>query len=112
MASGGTTVAPVAATKAPVPPGVGRLIRNGDALLVGGNIAAARSYYQLAAAANSGAAATRLGKTYDPGFLSGIGAENADADASSAAAWYRRAIALGDREARARLARLGVGAAE
>ncbi len=87
-------------------------IKSGDAMLVIGNVPAARPFYERAAAANSAAAATRMGKTYDRAFLVAIGAGGMKGDPSAAAAWYRRAMALGDTEARDRLNSLGVRASE
>lgn len=82
------------------------LFRRGEAMLARGDIVAARVLYRRAALANSGPAATILGKTYDPAFLAGIGATAAKPAPSSAAAWYSRAAELGDKEAQDRLLQL------
>jgi TPR repeat protein len=43
------------------------------------------------------------GKTYDPQFLSQMGARGIRPDAAIAADWYRKAFALGDASAAGRL---------
>lgn len=79
------------------------MVRRGDALLLQGDISAARLFYDHAAAAGSGHAATAMGKTFDPAFLTRIGVVGLSADSSAAGTWYRRGIELGDDEARIRL---------
>lgn len=86
---------------------VADLLRRGDAMLTIGDISAARLLYGRAADSGDGRAATQLGKTYDPAFLSKIGAWSVPTDAITAAKWYRKAMALGDAEATERLKRLG-----
>jgi TPR repeat protein len=83
------------------------LLRRGDAVFALGDIAAARLLYGRAAAAGDGRGATGVGKTYDPRILSQIGARGIRADAAAAAAWYQKAVALGDTSAAARLKLLG-----
>ena len=51
-------------------------------------------------------AATAAGKTYDIDFLLQSGARGIRPDQSAAAVWFRKAAALGDPEARSRLARI------
>lgn len=80
------------------------LMHRGDAALADGDIMAARLLFERAAALGSAAAATAAGKTYDIDFLSRAGAHGTRADPKAAAVWYRKAAALGDPEARARLA--------
>lgn len=82
------------------------LLNRGDALLALGDVSSARLLYQRAAAGGDGRAATGMGKTYDPLFLSAIGARGIQADSGAAATWYRRAIGLGDEAAAERLKRL------
>jgi TPR repeat protein len=86
------------------------LIRRGDAMFALHDVSAARLLYERAAAGGSGTAATAAGKTYDPAFLTGFGSRDARADPAAAAAWYHKAIALGDHEAEALLRRLGPAA--
>jgi len=85
---------------------VADLLRRGDAMLVIGDIASARLLYRRAAESGDARAATQLAKTYDPLFLTKIGARGMPTDAAAAAKWYRRAAALGDAEAAERLKRL------
>ncbi|MDR3533131.1 MAG: hypothetical protein P4L90_21545 [Rhodopila sp.] len=84
----------------------------GDAMLVLQDITAARLFYEYAANAGSARAAAALAKTYDPVFLNQIGAVGTKPDPAMAANWYRKAAALGDREAEARLRTLGAEAAQ
>jgi type II secretory pathway predicted ATPase ExeA len=84
------------------------LLKRGDAMLAIGDISGARLYYMRAAEAGSPRAATQAGKTYDPMFLAHIGIAGMTTDTSAAAAWYRKAVALGDSEAADRLKQLGV----
>jgi hypothetical protein len=87
---------------------IGLLLQRGDAAAADGDIVAARLLFERAAALGSARAATRAGKTYDIEFLVQSGARGIRADQSAAAAWYRKAAALGDPEAKARLARIEV----
>jgi hypothetical protein len=82
------------------------LLRRGDAALADGDIIAARLLYERAAAMGSAKAATSAGKTYDVDFLSQSGARGIRPDQTAAAAWFRKAAALGDPEARSLLARI------
>ena len=82
------------------------LVRRGDALLALGDVSAARLFYERAAAAGSGAAALAMGRTHDPGILAGLGVRGLRADREAAAAWYRRALGMGEPEAEALLRRL------
>jgi hypothetical protein len=72
------------------------LVRRGDEMFRLGDISAARQFYSRAAAAGSGAAATAMGKTYDPAVLARIGARGMLADPLAADFWYKRATQLGD----------------
>jgi len=80
------------------------LMQRGDAAFAVGDIIAARLMYERAAGLGSANAATAAGKTYDMEFLLNAGARGIRADPAAAAAWYRRAAALGDPEAKTRLA--------
>ena len=82
------------------------LMRRGNTAIADGDIIAARMLYERAAALGSAAAATSVGKTYDVEFLLHAGARGIPADQTSAVAWFRKAAALGDLEARAQLARI------
>jgi hypothetical protein len=85
---------------------VGLLMRRGNTAIADGDIIAARMLYERAAALGSAAAATSVGKTYDIEFLLHAGVRGIPPDQTSAVAWFRRAAALGDQEARAQLARI------
>ncbi len=82
---------------------IGLLMRRGDAALAEGDIIAARLMFERAANLGSGAAAAAAGRTYDIDFLLRAGARGIRADPAAAARWYRRAAALEDPGARARL---------
>lgn len=91
---------PVTPAQIPSPELIGALIKRGEQSLGLGDIAAARLLFQRAAEVGSAAAATALGKTYDPTF-------QADgADPARAADCYLRAISLGDQQAADLLKRL------
>jgi type II secretory pathway predicted ATPase ExeA/TPR repeat protein len=114
-----TAPAPRSATAPPkeqavvMPPGgttsalLSSLLRLGDVKLSVGDISAARLLFTRAAGAGSAEAATKMGKTYDPAFLSEIGAIGIAPDIAAAKTWYGRAASLGDAEAAERLKRLG-----
>jgi len=117
--SGSVAPAPVAAPAvAPPPPSprnerasvppqmIAQLMKRGDEMLAQHDISAARLLYEYAAAAGDARAATAAGKTYDPLFLREITALGMPPQPDRAAAWYRRAAAAGDAEAKARLTRL------
>jgi hypothetical protein len=82
------------------------LLARGDDMLATGDVAAARLFYQRAAELGSAAAATAVGQTYDPGVLELLRVRGARGDVGTAAEWYRKAIAAGDRQAEIRLKRL------
>ncbi len=81
------------------------LLTRGDAMLALGDISAARLLYERAASLGSARAATSLGKTYDPDFLATIRASGIIPNRDTAAAWYRKAAALGDADGADRQAR-------
>jgi type II secretory pathway predicted ATPase ExeA len=85
---------------------IAQLLKRGDEMLARGDVSAARLLYEYAAAAGDARAATAAGKTYDPAFLREITALGVPPQPDRAAAWYRRAAAAGDAEARARLTKL------
>jgi type II secretory pathway predicted ATPase ExeA len=68
------------------------LMKRGNEALDLGDIASARLLFQRAAQTGNGAAATALGKTYDPNITADPGAR----DPARAREWYNRAAALGD----------------
>jgi TPR repeat protein len=77
--------------------------RRGDEMLAIKDISAARKFYEYAANSRGARAATALAETYDPAFLIKLGAVGVRPDPALAATWYRRAAALGDPDAEARL---------
>ncbi len=81
----------------------------GDAMVAIKDISAARKYYEYAANAGSARAALALGETYDPAFLSRLGAVGLKPNPLIAADWYRKAASLGDHVADGRLQALAVG---
>lgn len=81
---------------------VAALMKRGEQSLALGDIAAARLLFERATVAGDAAAATALGKTYDPNFV----ALGGKPDAAIAAAWYRKAIALGNPRAATLIQRL------
>lgn len=82
---------------------VSALVKRGDQSLSLGDIAAARLLYQRAADAGNAAAATALGRTFDPNALT----PGSKADPAIAAQWYQKAITLGDPHATELLKKLG-----
>jgi TPR repeat protein len=91
--------AQLAAARAAPPAMVEALIRRGDAMLAIGDVTAARLLYERAAAGGSGRAALAAGRTYDPAVLGALNARGLRPDPDAAAAWYQRALALGEAEA-------------
>jgi hypothetical protein len=88
---------------------VGALLARGDALFALGDAASARLYYERAADAGERQAALKLGKSFDPVFLSFARLHGVRGDTNQAASWYRRARDLGDSEAEILLKRLEPG---
>jgi hypothetical protein len=87
-----------------VPPALmAALMKRGNEALDLGDISAARLLFQRAAETGNAAAATALGKTYDPNFTANPSAR----DPARAAEWYRKAVALGDPSAADLLKRVG-----
>jgi hypothetical protein len=93
------SAAPVASAPQLDPGLLPLLLSRGNAMLALGDISAARLLYERATALGSAGAATRLGNTYDAGFLASIQARGIVADQAAAIAWYRKAAVLGDTEA-------------
>src|SRR6266404_1572353 len=85
---------------------IAALIKRGDELLRIGDISAARLAYERAAAGSSAQAMTALGMTYDPSFLNRVNARGIRPDPAIAAELYRKAAALGDAAAAARISQL------
>jgi type II secretory pathway predicted ATPase ExeA len=91
----------------PMPAGsIAALINRGNELFSIGDISAARLAYERAASGGSAAAMTALGMTYDPSVLGRVSTGGIRPDPAIAAEWYRRAAALGNTEAAARIQRL------
>lgn len=88
------------------------LVRRGDAMLAIGDVSAARLLYERAAAAGSAAAATAMGRSFDPQVLATLGARGLRGDPEAAAAWYRRGAAMGDADARSLAGRLAAASHE
>jgi hypothetical protein len=82
------------------------LVTRGDAFFAAGDLASARLFYEYAAAAGNGAAALRLGSTFDPGFLMRTRIGRVQGDEAIASYWYRRARDLGNRDAELLLNRM------
>ncbi len=66
-------------------------INRGDQLLGQGDIIAARSFYERAAASGSARAANGVAMTFDPQFLSRLSVVGIRGDPEQAATWYRNA---------------------
>jgi hypothetical protein len=81
------------------------LVTRGDTFFAAGDVASARLFYEYAAAGN-GAAALRLGITFDPNFLAQAHIGRVQGDAAIALYWYRRARDLGNRDAEVLLKRM------
>jgi hypothetical protein len=96
--------APVPAPLAPAE--IEDLVNRGGQLLVTGDIAAARVFFERAAEQGNAAAATAAGKTYDPLYLEEAHVRGIRGDPVAAAKWYRRASAAGDKEADLRMQKL------
>ena len=98
---------PSAEETAALPPSSGSdvaaLIKRGDDLLKAGDVAAARSAYERAAASGNAKAQIGVGQTYDPLVLAKLGARGVRADPVQAASWYARAGEAGDEEGQQRL---------
>jgi type II secretory pathway predicted ATPase ExeA len=74
---------------------IAALLKRGDQSFALGDTAAARLFFRHAADGGSAAAATALGKTYDPYYA----VQGEKPDKARAIEWYRKASALGDTHA-------------
>jgi TPR repeat protein len=79
------------------------LVRRADVLLQTGEVEAARALLQRAAELGSGAAAFKLGRSYDPSQSRSFTFADSQTNPALAKAWYERALALGTQEAAAYL---------
>jgi hypothetical protein len=95
-----TSGAPAGSRLSPVE--IAALLARGDAFLGTGDITSARLFYERAAEAESGLAALRLGKTFDPAYPVRAGLRFA-ANPAQALLWYRRARELGIGDAAQRI---------
>jgi hypothetical protein len=84
--------------------------RRGADMMQVKDISAARKFYEYAANAGHVEAALALARTFDPAQLAAVGAVGLRPDRVSAALWYRRAAALGSRDAEVWLRASGLGA--
>jgi hypothetical protein len=99
-----------AAPVAPIPPAMAdAMVRRGRTMLEQGNVSAARLLFGRAAEAGYGPAARAMGTTYDAASLEQIGVYGLRPDPKEAVAWYQRALALGDTDARRPLEALSYG---
>ncbi len=87
-------------------------VNRGDAMMAMKDISAARGFYAYAANAGDARAAAALAETYDPVVLRRLNVIGPKPDPALAAEWYRRASALGDRSAEARIQTLQAEAAK
>jgi TPR repeat protein len=77
------------------------LIRSAEQLLETGDVEAGRALLQKAAELGSGAAALKLGRSYDPSQQKRPSFADSQSNPALARAWYERALALGTQEAAA-----------
>ena len=82
-------------------------VSRGNEMLASKDISAARKFYLYAANGGSAAAAMALARTFDPAYLAELGVVGLRPDLTLAEAWYRKAVVLGDPDAKARLQALG-----
>lgn len=86
---------PAAAPKPALPPlsakQVSNILKRGDALLAQGDVAGARLLLGYAATRGNKDAMLKLGRSYDPAFLSQLGVRGVEPDPAKAAEWYERA---------------------
>ena len=120
-ASSETAAAPVVANAGPIVPApsnaatlgasapsamIGIAMARGDEALARGDVISARQFYELAASMGLAHAATAVGSTYDPNFVTAGGVRGSFTDTEAAKQWYQKGIAGGDAEARSRLDKL------
>ncbi len=82
---------------------IAELLGRGDTLLLTGDVASARLFYERAANAGDGQAALRMGSTFDPDLLGRDVLRGVHGDSAQARLWYQRARDLNDPEAERRL---------
>jgi pimeloyl-ACP methyl ester carboxylesterase len=87
-------------------PNVDRLMERGKALLEQRDPAAARLFFERAAADGHAGAMRSVGRTFDPFELRGLGIIGATGDPARAIEWYRRAVEAGDGAAAGLITRL------
>ncbi len=75
------------------------LLSRGDAFFGAGDVTSARLFYQRGAEAGDGAAALRLGESFDAAFLERAHLGGVPSDAKKAIFWYLQARDLGNAEA-------------
>jgi hypothetical protein len=98
-----TSAAPQVSTVRMGPGDVSRLLMRGEALLAGGEIAAARAVFKRLADNGEPRAAFALAETYEQSTLERLGAKGLVAEMEVAQRWYERAKELGSIEAQHRL---------
>jgi hypothetical protein len=113
-----TAASPEVATAGPAPSGaaavgssepsamIGIAMARGDEALARGDVISARQFYELAASMGLAHAATAVGSTYDPNFVTAKSVRGSFTDTEVAKQWYQKGIAGGDAEARLRLDKL------
>jgi TPR repeat protein len=84
-----------------------RLMEKGNEQLEGGNVSAARLFYEYAADAGLAEAAMALAGTFDASELEKLNVRGIKPDATEARRWYERARQLGAVDADNRVRRLG-----
>jgi len=89
---------------------IGIAMTRGDEALARGDVISARQFYELAASLGLARAATAVGSTYDPNFVTARDVRGSFTDTEAAKQWYQKGIAGGDAEARSRLDKLLEGA--
>jgi TPR repeat protein len=112
MAAAGAVPAADTAFAQAVPPAeaapldLARLIERGRAFVDQGDIVSARLLFDLAARRGSAEAARLMGETYDPLLSTGTPVGASKPDYQRAVTWYRRAVEMGDGDAKRRIGAL------
>ena len=102
----GASTSPGAATPGFSSASAALLVQRGEQMLAYGDVTSARRFFEQAAMRGDAAAATGMGKTFDPLILERISARGIKSDAAVAAEWYTKAALIGSAEAETRLRRL------
>lgn len=76
-----------------------KYLRRGQQLLGEGDVAAARTFFRMAAEAGDAEAAMAMGATHDPNHLQQFGVRGMQPDPAEAERWYRLALNLGSKDA-------------